>query len=337
MEIGAARSVLRVACAALDRHFAGRYFLIDGTLLGHVRDGGFILGDNDIDLGMRIEDFDEGLIDDMAQAGLPLLRREGEPERGLVLQFLCDGIRLDLSMFYRDDDDLVTFHHIRGRRLAARVPDFATAPARFEGVDVAIPTPPERYLIAAYGHKWRRPVRVWDYRYAMKNLTPDGGPAWRLHFRIKRALWRLKYRDIHVGGRTVFTDGVFDLIHANHIALLEEAKAMGDRLLVGVISDRIAASYKRQPVVPEGERLRMVKALASVDQAILLDDPLDEALMRRIVAMHDVDLVVYAGDATPEFYTWPEVLGIMRRLPYHDGVSTSALIQRIRCNGANGP
>ncbi|MHA3916289.1 adenylyltransferase/cytidyltransferase family protein [Halovulum sp. GXIMD14793] len=336
MELSAARTALHAACAALDQQFQGKYFLTDGTLLGHVRDGGFILGDYDIDLGMRIAEFNEALVADMQAAGFGLLRRDGSPDDGLVLQFMRDGVRLDLLFFYPDDQGLKVTHHLRGKRLVARFPDFALRPARFEGAEVMIPSPPEPYLVTAYGHDWRRPVRVWDYRYATRNIRPEGNLLWRAHSRLKRRLWRWRQGDIHRRGLTVFTDGVFDLLHANHIALLEEARAMGDRLLVGVISDRIAASYKRHPVVPEAERLRMVKALRCVDQAVLLDDTLADPLMRQLIGTHDIGLVVYAGHATPEFYTLPEQTGIMRRLPYRDGVSSTGLIDRITARGAQG-
>ena len=131
-------------------------------------------------------------------------------------------------------------------------------------------------------------------------------------------------------GKRVYTDGVFDLFHANHLALLQEAKALGDYLIVGVASDRVTQSYKRTPVIDETERLAIVAAINCVDEAVLLDEVPNAAKMEEILATYDIDLVVYAGDATPDFYKPAETRGIMLRLPYHEGISTSGIIDRIR-------
>ena len=127
----------------------------------------------------------------------------------------------------------------------------------------------------------------------------------------------------------VFTDGVFDLLHANHVALLREARALGDRLVVGVISDEIARGYKRQPIIPQAERLEIVASISHVSAAFIIDQPMVAATLDKIIISHDISLVAYAGHNTPEFYENAERSGIMRRPPYHNGVSTSEIIRRI--------
>lgn len=129
---------------------------------------------------------------------------------------------------------------------------------------------------------------------------------------------------------TVFTDGVFDLFHANHVALLHEAQALGDRLVVGVVSDKVAQGYKRAPVICEAERLEVVANITCVDEAFIIDADMTSQTMDKIVDDFNISLVVYAGDATPDFYSSAEAAGIMPRLPYHVGVNTSDIIQRIR-------
>jgi cytidyltransferase-like protein len=131
------------------------------------------------------------------------------------------------------------------------------------------------------------------------------------------------------GKRIVFTDGVFDLLHANHVAFLEDAKSFGDWLVVGVVSDLRAAAYKRHPIISQEERLRLVQALSCVDEAFIIHDALIPETMERIIADFDVSAVVYAGDATPNFYIPADRLGIMHRLPYRTGVSSSEIIGRI--------
>ena len=67
------------------------------------------------------------------------------------------------------------------------------------------------------------------------------------------------------------TLGAFDLLHVGHLNLLQRAAALGDKLYVGVNSDRFVEQYKRPTVVGEKERMRLVGALRCVDQVFLND------------------------------------------------------------------
>jgi len=136
--------------------------------------------------------------------------------------------------------------------------------------------------------------------------------------------------------RTVLTDGVFDLLHANHIAFLEKARAFGDWLVVGVISDRRALEHKRQPIVPQDQRIKCVEALSCVDEVFLIDDPLTPETMKKLISGYGITAVVHAGTATPEFYIAAEEAQIMHHLSYHTGVSSSNIIQRIVEKHKNG-
>ena len=83
-------------------------------------------------------------------------------------------------------------------------------------------------------------------------------------------------------GRVVFTNGVFDLLHPGHLALLEAARAEGDALIVGVNSD---ASVRRlgkgtdRPLVPEEARARLLAGFAAVDCVVLFDEDTPLALI----------------------------------------------------------
>ena len=71
---------------------------------------------------------------------------------------------------------------------------------------------------------------------------------------------------------TVYTVGTFDLLHIGHLDLLEYCKTLGDKFVVGVASDEVVASYKRNvPVIPLVERMRMLKALGCVDDVVSYD------------------------------------------------------------------
>ena len=71
---------------------------------------------------------------------------------------------------------------------------------------------------------------------------------------------------------TVYTVGTFDLLHVGHLDLLEYCKTLGDKFVVGVASDEVVGSYKRNvPVIPLEQRMRMIKALKCVDDVVSYD------------------------------------------------------------------
>ncbi len=132
------------------------------------------------------------------------------------------------------------------------------------------------------------------------------------------------------GRRVVFTDGAFDLMHHNHIEFLREARQLGDRLLVGVVSDALCQTYKRRPILTQDERLKAVRALAFVDEAFLFDGPFEAAMMETLIARHAVTTVVYGGHWSHTDYYEPAIRrGMMCFKPYRPGLTSSAIIARI--------
>jgi len=70
----------------------------------------------------------------------------------------------------------------------------------------------------------------------------------------------------------VYTVGTFDLLHVGHLALLEYCKTLGDKFVVGVASDEVVGSYKRNvPVIPLEQRMEMLKTLRCVDDVVSYD------------------------------------------------------------------
>ncbi len=92
------------------------------------------------------------------------------------------------------------------------------------------------------------------------------------------AAWRA------AGETVVFTNGVFDLLHRGHVEYLEDAAALGDRLLVGVNSDDSVRRLKgpQRPLVPAAERAELLEALACVDLAVIFEDDTPERLIREV-------------------------------------------------------
>jgi len=142
---------------------------------------------------------------------------------------------------------------------------------------------------------------------------------------IRRREWKDNHR------RVVFTNGCFDLLHPGHIRLLEQARALGDLLVVGVNSDRSVRSLKGEgrPLLPQAERAELLAALAAVDAVTIFDEPTPRELIAALLP----DVLVKGGDWRPdEIVGRAEVEGAGGKvvtIPYIEGYSTSALIARI--------
>jgi D-beta-D-heptose 7-phosphate kinase / D-beta-D-heptose 1-phosphate adenosyltransferase len=133
------------------------------------------------------------------------------------------------------------------------------------------------------------------------------------------------------GRRIVFTNGVFDLLHAGHVEFLRQAKALGDVLVVGVNSDRGARRLKgnRRPINRERDRLALVAALDAVDHAVLFDEEHPAALIRTLRPHLHVKGGDYADEQLAEADAVREVGGEIVILPLVGGLSTTRVIQRI--------
>jgi rfaE bifunctional protein nucleotidyltransferase chain/domain len=134
------------------------------------------------------------------------------------------------------------------------------------------------------------------------------------------------------GERIVFTNGVFDLLHRGHAEYLAEARARGDRLVVGVNSDASVRRLKgpARPIVAAADRVAVLEALACVDLAVVFDDDTPAALIQAV----SPDVLVKGGDWVVERIVGREFVesygGRVLSIPLREGYGTSALIQRIR-------
>jgi D-beta-D-heptose 7-phosphate kinase/D-beta-D-heptose 1-phosphate adenosyltransferase len=131
----------------------------------------------------------------------------------------------------------------------------------------------------------------------------------------------------------VFTNGVFDLLHAGHVGLLEAARTEGVALVVGVNTD---ASVRRlgkgsdRPLVPEAERARLLAALTAVDCVVLFDDDTPLALIDRLrpdVLVKGADYAREAIVGAAEVEGWG---GRVVRVPLVAGKSTTDLVRKLR-------
>ena len=138
--------------------------------------------------------------------------------------------------------------------------------------------------------------------------------------------------DRRAGRRIVFTNGCFDLVHAGHVKLLEQARACGDRLVVGLNSDRSVLALKGagRPLVAERERAALLTGLASVDAVILYD----ELTPARLIKAIRPDVLIKGGDYAGGVVVGRRQVeadgGEVRLIPLLAGASSSRLIARIR-------
>ena len=150
----------------------------------------------------------------------------------------------------------------------------------------------------------------------------------------RAALARLMARlaaERQAGRRIVFTNGVFDILHAGHVGFLREAKALGDVLVVGVNTDRSARRLKgeRRPINSERDRLALVAAMDVVDDVVLFDEDTPTSLIRALRPHLHVKGGDYAGEPLPERDAVREVGAELVILPLIGDLSTSRVIERI--------
>jgi D-beta-D-heptose 7-phosphate kinase/D-beta-D-heptose 1-phosphate adenosyltransferase len=139
------------------------------------------------------------------------------------------------------------------------------------------------------------------------------------------------------GKKIVFTNGCFDLLHVGHVVYLEQARSLGDALIVAVNTD---ASVRRlskgsgRPFNSESDRVRVLAALASVDRVVLFP----EETPQEIVTELQPDVLVKGGDYTLDGIVGREVVlakaGRVEVIPFVPGYSTTDLVARIRRRGS---
>jgi len=143
-------------------------------------------------------------------------------------------------------------------------------------------------------------------------------------------VWRMK------GDRIVFTNGCFDILHRGHVEYLQEAAALGERLIIGLNSD---ASVRRldkatdRPFNDQDSRAKVIAGLRFVDAVVIFDQDTPLELIQAL----GPDVLVKGGDWKPEQIVGADVVkargGEVRSLKLVDGFSTTKLVEKIRNGG----
>lgn len=134
------------------------------------------------------------------------------------------------------------------------------------------------------------------------------------------------------GERVVFTNGCFDILHAGHVGYLEQARKLGDRLIVAVNADKSVKKLKGagRPINPEDRRMAVLAGLEAVDWVLCFADDTPERLLELIKP----DILVKGGDYTKEEVVGWEIVegygGEVRALDFLDDCSTTAIVEKIQ-------
>ncbi len=133
------------------------------------------------------------------------------------------------------------------------------------------------------------------------------------------------------GERVVFTNGCFDIIHAGHVGYLEQARQLGDRLVVAVNSDASVSKLKGpgRPINPQDRRMAVLAGLEAVDWVVCFDDDTPEDLLNVLKP----DILAKGGDYDKEGVVGWEIVesygGEVKVLSFFDDCSTTAIVEKV--------
>ena len=132
--------------------------------------------------------------------------------------------------------------------------------------------------------------------------------------------------------KIIYLDGIFDLYHRGHLESFKQCAKMGDRLIIGVISDKDAEGYKRKPIICEADRVEMIRSCKLVDEVIF---PAPLLITREFIERHNITKIVHGfmdksdAEKQKEFFKVPIEMGIFEPIEYYREESTTKIIERI--------
>jgi D-beta-D-heptose 7-phosphate kinase/D-beta-D-heptose 1-phosphate adenosyltransferase len=133
------------------------------------------------------------------------------------------------------------------------------------------------------------------------------------------------------GQKIVFTNGCFDVLHVGHVRYLQEARKMGDFLILALNSDTSVRAIKgdKRPLVPQGERAEIAASLEAVDYVILFD----ETTPLKLIEYLRPDCLVKGGDWKEEAVVGSDAVrswgGRIVLIPVVEGASTTNIVEKI--------
>ncbi len=311
-----------VLLEAVTRRLGLKWWIGVGTALGYAREKGFIAGDKDIDVRVGLDFRDEEatravaaeVVGEFEAEGFRLIREMHWDRRPMQTAFMDsrnDDVVFDVFYFYTSytAGTYVNFNNVGSREKPARfIDDLERShwPGRPD-ITVYLPSPIEEYNHWRWGPEWRIP---------------------KTNAELDRELDLQCIKDLP-SEYVVLAYGSFDMFHDGHVHLLERAAALGDRLVVGVVSDELLHRKGKRPAYTQEQRLDIVSALRCVDE-VFVQVELDqkESDIERFDASYLVFGDDWAGHPRVERVRGYRGIEIVY-LPRTRGVSSTALRKRV--------
>ena len=134
------------------------------------------------------------------------------------------------------------------------------------------------------------------------------------------------------GKKIVFTNGCFDILHAGHVDIFQQARNLGDALVVAVNSDISIKKIKgeKRPIVPQEQRMQVLAALEAIDYVVIFDEENPFKIIKEI----QPDILVKGGDWPVETIVGREIVekkgGKVLSIPLMEGISTTNIIEEVK-------
>ena len=134
------------------------------------------------------------------------------------------------------------------------------------------------------------------------------------------------------GKKVVFTNGCFDILHLGHVDYLEKARALGDKLVLGLNSDNSVSRFKgpNRPIQDQNSRSHVLASLQFIDLVVFFDEDTPFNLISRLLP----DVLVKGSDYLAENIVGADVVksngGVVKTIEFVPGYSTSRIIQKIK-------
>ena len=131
----------------------------------------------------------------------------------------------------------------------------------------------------------------------------------------------------------VYMDGVFDLFHRGHIESIKKCLNYGNEIIIGIVSDKDAESYKRSPVISEKDRIEIIKNLSIVNEIIF---PCPLIITKKFIEENKIDIIIHGFsneddfEKQKQFFKIPIDMGIFRKTEYYSKISTTDIIKKIK-------
>lgn len=132
--------------------------------------------------------------------------------------------------------------------------------------------------------------------------------------------------------KIIFTNGCFDILHIGHVTYLNQAKALGDFLVIGLNSDKSVKKLKGEarPINNQNDRKFLLENLKCVDMVIIFDEDTPVELIKQIKPNVYVKGGDYNMELIPEYSVVKEYGGEVKKLSFVPGYSTSNIIERMK-------